>query len=129
MYLSVDIGGTKTLIALFSRRGRVLKKRKFRTAKGAEKFRTDLARNLSDFKRFQRIRVITVAIPGVVQKNYSVRFGNRDWDNIDLITPIKNLFNCPIYFENDANLATLYEAAGLPGRTVFLTFRLGLAAG
>ena len=43
-----------------------------------------------DGKKY-KIKTVVVAIPGVVQKDYSVSFGNRKWDNIDLYTPIKNL--------------------------------------
>ena len=53
----------------------------------------------------------------------------RSWDKIDIHTPIKELFDCPIYFENDANLGALYEAYRLPGRTVFLTFSTGIGGG
>lgn len=128
MYLSVDIGGTKTLIALFSRRGRVIRRRKFRTAQGYQTFVRDLESNLTDFKK-HKVKSVVVAIPGLVQKNYSVKFGNRKWDNIDLITPIKSLFDCPIWFENDANLAALFEGYRLPGKTVFLTFSTGIGGG
>ena len=128
MYLTVDIGGTKTLIALFSRRGRVIRRRKFKTAQGYRTFIHDLETNLQDFKRF-RIRSIVVAIPGTVQKNYSVKFGNRNWDKIDIFTPIKNLFDCPICFENDASLGALYEAYRLQGKTIFLTFSTGIGGG
>lgn len=128
MYLGIDIGGTKTLIALFSRRGRVLKKVKFRTAQGSRTFLENLSEHLEDFEKY-RIRSIVVAIPGLVQKNYSVKFGNRDWKNIDIFTPISSLFKVPIYFENDANLAALYEAHNLPRRTIFLTFSTGIGGG
>jgi len=128
MYLAVDIGGTKTLIALFSKRGRVIRRVKFKTAKGDKTFIAELADNLQNFSRYKVITVV-VAIPGIVQKNYSFKFGNRNWDKIDLFTPIKNLFNCPIFFENDANLAALYEGYRLPGRTVFLTFSTGIGGG
>lgn len=128
MYLSVDIGGTKTLIALFSRRGRVLRRKKFKTAQGDKTFLRDLENNLSSFRKF-KIRSVVVAIPGTVQKNYSVHFGNREWDGVDVYTPIKNLFNCPIYFENDASLAALFESYRLPGKTVFLTFSTGIGGG
>lgn len=128
MYLAIDIGGTKTLIALFSRHGRVIRRRKFKTARGKETFISDLERNLRDFTRF-KVKTVVVAIPGIVQKNYSVKFGNRDWKRIDLFTPIKNLFDKPIYFENDASLATLYESHGLDGKTVFLTFSTGIGGG
>ena len=128
MYLVVDIGGTKTLIALFSRRGRVIRRIKFKTPQGAKTFLAELTRYLEDFRKY-KISVLTVAIPGLVQKNCSVKFGNRNWDNIDILTPLKELFACPIYFENDANLATLYESFRLPGRTVFLTFSTGIGGG
>ncbi len=128
MYLAIDIGGTKTLIALFSRRGRLIRKRKFKTAQGSKTFIDNLLLNLSFFKKF-KIKSVVVAIPGVVQKNYSVNFGNRNWAGIDLYTPIKNLFNCEIYFENDANLGSLYEAYRLAGRTIFLTFSTGIGGG
>lgn len=128
MYLAIDIGATKTLIALFSRRGRVLRRVKFPTARGAKVFINDLTRNLESFRKY-KVQAVVVAIPGIVQKNYTVRFGNRDWGEVDIYTPIKNLFASPIYFENDANLAAIYEGHKLPGRTVFLTFSTGIGGG
>lgn len=128
MYLAVDIGGTKTLIALFSKRGRVIRRIKFRTSHGNKTFLNDLSNNLKTFTKY-KIKSVVVAIPGIVQKNYSVSFGNRKWGNIDIFTPIHDLFDCRIYFENDANLATIYEAKGLSGKTVFLTFSTGIGGG
>lgn len=128
MYLAIDIGATKTLIALFSRRGRVLRRVKFPTARGARVFINDLVDNLGSFQKY-KVQAVVVAIPGIVQKNYTVHFGNRDWGEIDIYTPIKNLYNCPIYFENDANLAAVFEGYKLPGRTVFLTFSTGIGGG
>ncbi len=128
MYLGIDIGGTKTLIALFTKRGRVIRRKKFRTPQGSNTFIQELENNLKRFAKF-KVRSIVVAIPGLVQKNYSVKFGNRKWDNIDIFTPVKNLFDCPIWFENDANLAALFESYRLPGKTVFLTFSTGIGGG
>ena len=128
MYLAIDIGGTKTLVALFSSRGRVLKRFKFRTPHGSVRFVTELQKVLADFSK-RRVKTVVVAIPGLVQKNYSVSFGNRDWPGIDLYTPIKSLFDCPIYFENDATLASLYEGSFYRGKVVFLTFSTGIGGG
>lgn len=128
MYLGVDIGGTKTLVALFSRRGRIQRRVKFKTATDLEVFLQDLSRALQGFLKF-KIRAVAVAVPGVVQKNCSVSFGNRDWGEVDLLTPIKSLFNCPVCFENDASLAAAYESCRLPGKTVFLTFSTGIGGG
>lgn len=128
MYLAVDIGGTKTLVALFSRRGRVLRRYKFKTSWQKERFLRELLNVLSKFAKFKPISVV-VAIPGVVQKNYSVRLGNRDWGDFSLVDEFRQLFDCPVYFENDANLAALYESYRLPGKTVFLTFSTGIGGG
>lgn len=128
MYLAIDIGGTKTLIALFSKRGVVLKKVKFKTARSFKRFSSDLLSMLEPFKK-RKISGVIVAIPGVVQKNCSARFGNRDWGSVDLLTPIKSVFSCPIYFENDANLAAIYESFGIKGKTIFLTFSTGIGGG
>ena len=128
MFLAIDIGGTKTLIALFTKRGRVIRRKKFKTAHGSKTFISDLVEALERFRKY-KIKQIVVAIPGTVQKSYSVHFGNRKWDDIDIFTPINNLFDCPIKFENDASLATLYEGFKLPGKTVFLTFSTGIGGG
>lgn len=128
MYLGVDIGGTKTLVALFSRRGRIVKRIKFKTAQGNKTFLRDLLGVLESFRK-RKILAVVVAAPGVVQKNYTVRLGNRAWGDFDILTPIKNLFNCPVWVENDGNLGALFEGYRLAGRTVFLTFSTGIGGG
>ncbi|MBR3320252.1 ROK family protein [Candidatus Saccharibacteria bacterium] len=138
MYLAIDIGGTKTLLALFSSHGLCLKCFKFKTIPDQKSYEEALNTHLQNFlpeKTRDRIRAITVAIPGVIhfeQKIYSFEFGNLNWPKIDLITPIKNLLNTPIFFVNDASLAALYEA-NRPntgkGKTIYLTFSTGIGGG
>lgn len=124
----IDIGGTKTLIALFSKRGHVLRRKKFRTPHGSKTFVRELEANLADFKN-RKIKSVVVAVPGVVQKNCSVILGNRNWGEFDILTPLKSLFECPIYIDNDGSIASFYEGFGLPGKTVFLTFSTGIGGG
>lgn len=128
MYLAIDIGGTKTLIAAFSRSGRVVRRLKFKTAQNKDKFLLDLLRNLVVFEKYQ-IETVVVAIPGTVQKNCSVSLGNRNWGSFSLLKTLKKVFSCPIYLENDANLAAIYESYRIPGKTVFLTFSTGIGGG
>lgn len=128
MYLAIDIGATKTLIALFSKKGRVVRRVKFPTPQGSKTFVSHLTSTLVDFQKY-KIKSIVVAAPGIVQKNCSVVFGNRNWGVFDVVSPIKTLFACHVYVENDANLATLYESHGLPGRVAFLTFSTGIGGG
>ena len=128
MYLAVDIGGTKTLIALFSKRGRVIRRVKFKTSWQKERFIRELTSVLEHFSKYNLLAVV-VAVPGVVQKNCSVRLGNRDWGTFSLVKTMQKLFDCPIYFENDASLAAVYESHKIPGTTVFLTFSTGIGGG
>lgn len=128
MYLAIDIGGTKTLVALFSKRGRVVRRYKFKTAWKEDRFKRELVSVLQRFRK-SRLEAVVVAVPGVVQKNCSVRLGNRDWGDFSLTNELSAIFDCPIYFENDANLAAVYESHKLPGKTVFLTFSTGIGGG
>lgn len=128
MYLAVDIGGTKTLVALFNKRGRVIRRVKFKTSWQKERFVRELLEVLTRFQKAPLASVV-VAVPGVVQKNCSVRLGNRDWGDFSLVKELSGLFDCPIYFENDANLAAVYESHRLPSKTVFLTFSTGIGGG
>lgn len=139
MYLAIDIGGTKTMLALFSPCGLCLKRLKFPTDSSPAAFTKSLHLHLRDFmpNAFCRrhVRAITVAIPGVVKiepNSCSFKFGNLDWPHIDLIAPIKKLFDAKIFFANDANLATLYETTRFrrkQGKSVYLTFSTGIGGG
>ena len=131
MILAIDIGGTKTLIALFGKGGRVVKKHKFKTPKDQREFLTILTAALTPFsqKYGAKIEHITIAVPGWIENNIAVKFGNRPWKNLDLEKSIKNLFNCEIKLENDASLGTVYESSFHKGLTLYLTFSTGIGGG
>ncbi len=131
MYLAIDIGGTKTLIALFNRSGRIVKKFKFKTPIKRTEFLAVLESSLIPFsqKYKKKVRVITIAVPGAVENNIAAKFGNRNWKNLDIEKQVKKLFSCPIYLENDANLATIYESSFHKGLSLYLTFSTGIGGG
>ena len=138
MFLSIDIGGTKTLLALFSRHGFCLKKLKFPTSLSSSEFVSVLISHLSTFiapPSRSRILAITVAIPGTIHFKHAqpkFQFGNLNWPDFNLVTPLKSLFDCKIFFENDANLATIYETSRISHRfdkTIYLTFSTGIGGG
>lgn len=130
MYLCVDIGGTKTLVAGFSRGGRKLFTKKFPTAEEPERFIGDLGRATRWVpKRF--IEVVSVAVPGVVEKNRSVKYGNLAWGKFDLREKIEELFGgVSVNMINDADVAALYEAQRYFDKTVlYITLSTGIGAG
>lgn len=128
MYLAIDIGATKTLIALFSAHGRCLSRVKYPTNPNKNLFLSELIANLSPFREKPLTSVI-IAVPCSVQKIYSITPPNLPWKSFDLYTPIKNLFTCPVFLKNDADLATLYESKNKKGLCVYLTFSTGIGAG
>ncbi|MBR5621271.1 ROK family protein [Candidatus Saccharibacteria bacterium] len=131
MYLIIDIGGTKTLIALFNARGRIVKRYKFQTPTKKSEFLAILKSALVPFSITYRskIRQIIIATPGVIKGNIATEFDSRPWKNIDLTTDLKNLFDSPITLKNDADLATVYESTPYKGLTLFLDFSTDIGGG
>lgn len=131
MYLVIDIGGTKTLIAAFNKRGKVIKKFRFKTPEKRQDFEALLKSALIPFsvKYGNKIKQVIVAVPGLVEKNVAVKFGNRPWKNFRIADCITNLFKCSITLINDANLATIYESSFHKGLTLYLTFSTGIGGG
>ncbi|MBR3257010.1 ROK family protein [Candidatus Saccharibacteria bacterium] len=140
MFLSIDIGGTKTLLALFSSRGFLLKSLKFSTPSAPDSFLSSLKSNLLNFfpfdlKNLTSLKAVTIAFPGIIkpeQNFYTVSCENLGWKNLDLISPIKSLFSCPVFFANDADLATLHETSKVAKKfkkVIYLTFSTGIGGG
>lgn len=113
MYLGIDIGGTKVLLASFDSEGQIVKECKFPTAKTYKAFLQDLAHGLDQFKD-SKFKVCCCAITAVEFDRISGvagTFGNLEWTNVPIAEDVKRLSGAPqIYVENDAKLAALYEA-------------------
>lgn len=129
MYLIIDIGGTKTLIATFTKTGKKLKTFKFFTNKNQKIFLSDLLKNLQSFQD-NPIEKIVIALPGKISGT-SFKLGNLNWpnQNLNFFSPLKNLFNIPLFFVNDGDLATFYESRRYRSKTVYLTFSTGIGGG
>ena len=143
MYFVIDIGASKTLFALFSNRGKILKTKKFPTEKSEAIYLEYLSENLDSFiepKKRKKVKSIVVALPGVIKETFSpekaeqffcsITYGNLPWEKMNLFTPINKLFSCKISFINDADLATLYESSFYKKKSVtYLTFSTGIGGG
>ena len=129
MFLVIDIGATKTLIAIFSKHGHCTYRYKFPTNHSDTVFLEDLKKHLSPLADSD-IQQVIIAVPGIVQKNYTFDFGNLPWSpNIPIIPLLKTLFSCKISVFNDADLATIYESSYYSGKTIYLTFSTGVGGG
>lgn len=135
MYLSVDIGGTKTLIAVFNPDGTIANEVRFPTAKDFAKFQKDLDEMIDSFSDRYRIDAIAVAAPGLIDydTNKVISFGNLDWKNVDILSKLKNDFCEKVYIDNDGNMGALGEAnmgAGVGYETMlYVTLSTGIGTG
>lgn len=111
MYLGIDIGGTKTLVACLDNRGVIQESVKLPTPKFYASFLKELSiavANLSTKEFF----ACGVAVPGRVDREQGIAeaFGRLSWTNVPIKHDIHKMFGCPVVVDNDANLAGLSEA-------------------
>ncbi len=131
MYLCIDIGGTKTLVALLDQSGKILHSVRFATVADQNIFYNNLLQQIRVNFVFSNIKAISIAMPGVIKRNQAIWLGNLPWHNFDLAALLHRDLGgtFPIYLENDANLAALSEARHCTGRTLYLTFSTGIGGG
>lgn len=111
MYLGVDIGGTKTLVAALNEQAVITEKHKFATPQKYTDFAEQLSQTLATFKT-QDFQITTVAVPGQIDRKHGavLRMGNLPWRHEPIEKDVEHIVNCPVLVENDANLAGLSEA-------------------
>lgn len=137
MYIAIDIGGTKTLLALFSKRGRLVKRLKMKSWQEPEKWAEELKKNLPRVLPLRKklVKATTISYPGVLERNTPGKAKNLPlWDGPEIARVIKALFKnkgveAPIYYKNDADLGALYECHNFTGKTLYLTFGTGIGGG
>ncbi len=132
MKLTIDIGGTKVLVAVFEN-DKVINQYKFETPKNyldfLEEFKKSLV-NLNDY----HIEIAAVAIPELINRETFELLGggNLKWQKVNIVNDLASILNCNVLLENDANLAGLSEASYLKdrfNRVLYLTISTGIGGG
>lgn len=130
--MAVDIGGTKTLVASFTDGLHVANEERFPTPQNEHEFMTMLNATLQNFAA-ETADTICIAVPGIVDADGVVlRCGNLPWTQFPLKARLQENFSCPIYINNDANLAGLAETHSLPSvppLSVYITVSTGIGTG
>lgn len=132
MLVAVDTGGTKTLVATFGNNGRLIKDVRFPTPRDPSDYMELLSTTITELTDDKTIDAISVAVPGLTKKGVAVFCINLGWKDVPIVAPLKKLFNCPVYLENDANLAGLAEAHSLPKKhdnVLYVTISTGIGMG
>lgn len=134
MYICIDIGGTKTLVASITGEGIVTESVKFATPEKYEQFLLELQKAVENLST-DDFRAGTAAVPGVIDRKSGriKQLGNREtWQNIPVARDIESITQCPILIENDAKLAGLSEAMLLKDtyeRVLYITISTGIGIG
>lgn len=133
MLVTVDTGGTKTLIALFEKDGRIRETIKLPTPPLQSKYvtliRDTLQKNFADID----VDAVVIALPGIVKNGVALWCNNLKWKDFDAKGAFQGILgNVPIFIENDANLAGLAEARSLkptPTSVLYVTISTGIGTG
>lgn len=133
MYLGVDVGGTKTLVALLTDKGVITARKKFPTPRKYEEFLDTLKQTITELETGD-LRAIGVAVPGSLDRKHGVgiAFGNLPWKNVRIQGDIERLTHTPVVIENDGRLAALSEAMLLKKQhriVLCITIGTGLGTG
>lgn len=111
MYLAVDIGGTKTLVATISDDGVIKEKHRFPTPKDYESLLQGLRHAAQEFEA-KEFTGGGVGVPGHIdyERGVSVNSPHVAWGHVPLRDDCAKIFGCQFVIDNDANMAALSEA-------------------
>jgi predicted NBD/HSP70 family sugar kinase len=132
MYLGIDIGGTKTLVASIDNEGVLEERHKFHTPQSYDEFLKELAAAVDELST-KKFIAAGVAAPGKLDREHgiAIAFGNLPWTNVPLKHDVEQLIDCPVVIENDAKLAGLSEAMLLKEhqKVLYVTVSTGIGTG
>jgi glucokinase len=131
-YLGIDLGGSKTVVAVFDAGGKIIAQTKFPTNKNYEEFLLDVAKNVEELSTNTNI-ACAVAVPGLISRDTGVvhALGNLEWKDKPIRDDLSEALNIPVVIENDARVAALAEAMNMDdyGRLLYLTISTGIGGG
>ncbi len=132
MYVGVDIGGSKTLIALLDDDGLIVEQTKFPTGSNYDDFLNDASKVIADFNHHD-FKAAGVALPGKLDRREGIGldFGNLAWQDVHVQADFEKLLSCPVVIENDANLGGLSEAMLAKDfeKVLYVTISTGIGTG
>lgn len=133
MLVTVDTGGTKTLITQFDQKGQIGEVIKFPTPKNQNDYIKVLREILQKNYDSQQVEAVVVGLPGIVKNGVAVWCNNLGWKDFEAGSLLKGVLGeAPVLIENDANLAGLAETRILdpiPLSSLYVTVSTGIGTG
>lgn len=133
MIITIDTGGTKTLVSSFGQNGHMGDAVKFPTPPTPKEYVHMLQSVVRERYGQEDVDVIVVALPGIIRDGVAVWCQNLGWSNFDAASAMKDLLpGVPVLIDNDANLAGLAETRALhpvPVSSLYITISTGIGSG
>lgn len=132
MIVTIDTGGTKTLIASFNEAGEKQTIAKFLTPREKAEYLDTVATHIRGSIEAATIKAISVAMPGPIRNKKVLRTPNIGWSDFDVTGELGVFFpDVPIFLHNDAALAGIAEAHEFdpPELSVYVTLSTGAGGG
>jgi predicted NBD/HSP70 family sugar kinase len=112
MYMCIDVGGTKTIVACLDDNGVIIESNKFPTPPDYNVFLEEVKKVVASFKNQQFIAG-SVGVPAVGidrEAGKAFKFANLQWRNVSVASDLEKIVKCPMFVENDTKLAGLSES-------------------
>ncbi|MFI5275348.1 MAG: ROK family protein [Candidatus Saccharimonadales bacterium] len=132
MYLGIDIGGTKTIVASLDDNGVIQESFRFPTPQKYQEFLEELAENVDKLTTKEFVAA-GAGVPYKIDRVHGIAIagGRLPWVKIPIKKDIQKITHCPTVIDNDANLAGLSEAMLLKEfrRVLYVTISTGIGTG
>ena len=135
MLVTIDTGGTKTLISSFGRDGKMGESIKFPTPGEPAEYAKMLKKVVRERYGHKHVDAIIMAMPGVIDKGvvkWAPNIGHG-WQNVPVYKMLHDLLpGVPVLIENDVKLAGLGEARimhPVPTSVMYISISTGIGIG
>lgn len=131
-YLAIDVGGTKTLFAVFDKAGEMVCESKIKSPADYKDFKAALKAEIDKLKTKFAFSAACCAIPGTIDFEAGVGkdFGNLPWQDVPIRQDLESMLgSVKVLIHNDAKLAGLSEALLIKDsyqRVLYLTISTGI---
>jgi glucokinase len=133
-YLGIEIGGTKLQLVVGDETGQIVDRARLdvRREDAAEGIREQIAETIRSFLQEYRFLAAGVGFGGPLNRKTATISASHQiegWAGFELADWLENLLRCPIFADNDANIAALGEARQGAGQGFETAFYVTLGSG
>ena len=134
VFVGLDIGGTKIMIAAADREGNILRRARTATSTNLEADLTNINNMITEVAANEEIMGMGAAIGGPLDWEQGIvsPLHQPAWRNVPLKAMMESKWGCPFHVDVDTNVAALgeYRWGGVSaGRFLYLTLSTGMGGG